>query len=74
MQKVIITGKSIGKSDINMLWKFWNHLVQKTTYQGSLREWLLRMHVCHPAMNIEPNLEGLVDYISKGVEDTREEA
>jgi len=74
MEKVIIKGKAIGQSDINMLWDFWKHLVQKTTYQGSLREWLLRMHVCHPAMNIEPNLEALVDYIAKRVEDTREEA
>lgn len=72
MNKVTIKGKAIGQSDINMLQHFWKHLCQKTTYQGNLREWLLRMHVCHTAMNIEPNLDGLVHYISKRVEDTRE--
>ena len=72
MNEVYMTGRAIGQSDINMLERFWRHLAQKTIYQGSLREWLLRMHVCHPAMNIEPNLEGLVNYISKRVKDTRE--
>lgn len=66
--------KAIGQSDINMLWDFWKHLVQKTTFDGTLRQWLLMMNVCHPAMNIEPNLEALIEYISKRVEDTREEA
>ena len=66
--------KAIGQSDINMLQNFWKHLVQKTTFDGTLRQWLLMMNVCHPAMNIEPNLDGLIEYISKRVEDTREEA